>query len=202
MIINGLAKANVVSYLFELSPEYRGPYSPLPLCNDRWMRLCHLHVATYLYRDRGATFATIEWTPTYKATLGNGKYGLIRGVVSREGYIRYNHTQFVLLDCGLIRGVASVEIATYRVTTVALYTVLTSCHTTNVILLYIRVTYFVLSLTSIDVTDVISDCHTICLCHNSKPQTCESIILGLSHQTRSGDYLDNVPLLYTLDVTS
>ena len=88
-------------------------------------------------------------------------------MVSREGYIRYNHTQFVLWDCGLIRGVASVEVATYRVTTtVALYTVLTSCHTTNVILLYIRPTCFVLSLTSIHVTDVISDCHTICLCHN------------------------------------
>ena len=34
--------------------------------------------------------------PLMRPPLGNGKSGLIRGVASREGYIRYNLTQFVL----------------------------------------------------------------------------------------------------------
>ena len=34
-------------------------------------------------------------TPLIRPPLGNGKSGLIRGVASREGYIRYKYTPFV-----------------------------------------------------------------------------------------------------------
>ena len=32
--------------------------------------------------------------PLIRPLLGNGKPGLIKGVASREGYIRYNYTRF------------------------------------------------------------------------------------------------------------
>ena len=47
--------------------------------------------------------------PLMRPPLGNERSGLIRGVASREGYMKYSYTEFVLRYSGLIRGVASGE---------------------------------------------------------------------------------------------
>ena len=40
--------------------------------------------------------AVYSGPPLIRPPLGNGNAGLIRGVASREGYIRYDYTRFVL----------------------------------------------------------------------------------------------------------
>ena len=47
--------------------------------------------------------------PFIRPPLGNGKSGLIKGVASCEGYIKYKCTGVVPRYHGLIRGVASGE---------------------------------------------------------------------------------------------
>ena len=54
--------------------------------------------------------------PLIRPPLGNGKSGLIGGVVSREGYIKYNYADFVLRNRGLTS--VMVRMAIYRGTTV------------------------------------------------------------------------------------
>ena len=47
--------------------------------------------------------------PLIRPPLWNGKSDLIRGVASREGYVKYTYAEFVPVDRGFIRGVASGE---------------------------------------------------------------------------------------------
>ena len=47
-------------------------------------------------KERHLTLSKYSGPPLIKSPLKNGKSGLIRGLASGEGFIRYNYTEFVL----------------------------------------------------------------------------------------------------------
>ena len=72
-----------------------------------------MYLYTHVLLALTVGFQVFSPSPTYipdsicgrvliRPPLGDGKYGLIRGVASREGYIRLDYTRFVLRNVGFI----------------------------------------------------------------------------------------------------